>query len=248
MRKNTILEICASTYAAALAAYQAGADRIELCSALTEGGLTPSQGLMAEVAKIPNLKKHILIRPRSGDFLYSGEELSIMKADIKVAKACGADGIVVGALHKDGSIDIESMRDLITCAEGMEVTFHRAFDMCRNPQQAIESIIKLGCRRILTSGQAPKADMALDHISNYIKQASGRIIIMPGCGINKDNIRKIIECTGATEVHASASKFHASRMAYKKFGVNMGTDEADEYGIVESDEKKIAEIIQAIPY
>lgn len=246
MKAKNILEICTSTYAAALAASRAGADRIELCSALAEGGLTPSVGMMREVIKLPHIRIHILIRPRGGDFLYSPEEICIMKEDIKAARSCGAHGVVFGALRADGQVDTDAMKTLMEAAEGMEVTFHRAFDMCCDPEKALEEIIRLGCRRILTSGQAPKAVMATKRLQSFIKQAAGRIVIMPGCGVNEQNARQILAETGATEIHASASSTHASKMKYRNPDVSMGNDGMDEFSICESDERKISNILKVI--
>lgn len=246
MKTKYILEICTSTYAAALAASRAGADRVELCSGLGEGGLTPSAGMIREVIKLPHVRKNILIRPRGGDFLYSSEEINIMKEDVLTARDCGAHGVVLGALRADGHVDMDAMNTLMEAAEGMEVTFHRAFDMCCNPEQALEDIIKLGCRRILTSGQAPKAAMATRRLRDLVEQAAGRIIVMPGCGVNEENARKILEETGATEIHASASSIHGSKMNYRNPNVCMGKDGTDEFSICESDERKISNILKAI--
>lgn len=246
MKTKYILEICTSTYAAALAASRAGADRVELCSGLGEGGLTPSAGMIREVIKLPHVRKNILIRPRGGDFLYSPEEINIMKEDVLTARDCGAHGVVFGALRADGHVDMDAMNTLMEAAEGMEVTFHRAFDMCCNPEQALEDIIKLGCRRILTSGQAPKAAMAIRRLRDLVEQAAGRIVVMPGCGVNEENARKILEETGATEIHASASSIHESKMNYRNPNVCMGNDGTDEFSIYESDERKILNILKAL--
>jgi len=146
------LEICTNSYNSALAAQQGGADRIELCVGLAEGGLTPSMGLIKQVAQLSGLKKHVLIRPRGGDFCYTPDEVAIMETDIRLLKEEGIDGVVIGALNPDGTIDLPTMRRLITAAEGLSITFHRAFDMCANPEKSLEDIIALGCHRILTYG------------------------------------------------------------------------------------------------
>lgn len=237
-----VLEICASSFNSAVAACRAGAERLELCSGLGEGGITPSLGLMKAVMRLPNIRKHILIRPRGGDFLYSKEEIALMADDIKVARDAGADGIVVGALFENGDIDTESMKLFIEAAQGMDVTFHRAFDVCRSPLEALDTIISLGCSRILTSGQAATAAEGVSMLRQLIALANGRIIIMPGCGVNANNALTIIQNTGATEIHASASLRHQSRMTFRHHGVSMGKQDEDEYSVVESDEYVIKQI------
>lgn len=149
-----ILEVCVGSVASAIAARDGGAVRVELCSALEVGGVTPSMGLMREVRAIEGLKLHILIRPRGGDFLYDDAEVACMEQDIIAARECGADGVVIGALTADGDIDVSVCRRLVEAAGNMSITFHRAFDMCREPMQALDDIIALGCNRLLTSGRA----------------------------------------------------------------------------------------------
>lgn len=231
---SVILEICAASYNSALAAAAGGADRIELCSGLSEGGLTPSYGLLKSVMKIPNLKKHVLIRPRGGDFLYTKEEVMLMAEDIRIAKDLGADGVVIGALTQDGDIDKDVINILMENAKGMNVTFHRAFDLCRNPLEAMEDIISLGCDCILTSGQAPTAEKGIVLLKEMVDFARGRINIMAGSGVSTNNICKIINETGVSEIHASAKGVVHSKMKYKHPGVTMGNADADEYTCIET--------------
>lgn len=199
-----ILEVCTGSIPSIIAAKEGGASRVEVCAALEVGGLTPSLGHLKAAAEISGIRKHVLIRPRGGDFCYSDEELSIMLHDIQLCAHMGFDGVVVGALTPEGHIDMPACRAFREAAGQMSLTFHRAFDECSNPQQSLEDIILLGYHRILTSGQAPKAQEALPLLRALVEQAAGRIIIMPGSGVSPDNARQILQSTGATEIHASA--------------------------------------------
>lgn len=239
---SIILEVCAGTYRSAFAAALGGADRIELCSGLSEGGLTPSYGTLRAALKIPNMKKHVLIRPRSGDFLYSQSELSVMADDIALAAELGADGVVIGALTKDGDVDMDGMGLLMEKSGTMDVTFHRAFDVCKNPLKALEDIISLGCTHILTSGQAATAEEGMGLIKQLVEIAAGRISIMPGCGVVPENVTKIVRETGVHEVHASAKGIVNSLMVFRHSGVSMGNKGGDEYACVETLQDIVAEL------
>lgn len=241
-----LLEICAGSVESAIAARNGGAARIELCSALEIGGVTPSVGIITEARKIKGLILNVIIRPRGGDFLYNEYEIACMEEDIRTCKEIGADGIVIGALTAQGDIDKECCRRLISAAEGMSVTFHRAFDMCRAPRQALEDIISLGCHRLLTSGQRPSAVEGIPLIKELVELANERIIIMPGCGVNSSNALHILQSTGATEIHASARKDIGSNMLFRHNGVNMGTTGSDEYMRKESSEEEIRAIVESI--
>ena len=200
-----LLEVCTGNLQSVIAAAEAGAERIELCSALSLDGLTPSLGLLKTVRSLyPTLKIHVLIRPREGDFIYTEEEIRIMEEDIK-ASLPYADGIVIGALDKEGNIDIATTRRLVEASQDKPVTFHRAFDVCRNPQEALEQIIESGCSRILTSGQQPKAEQGITLLQQLQQQAGDRLIILPGGGVNEKNARLILDQTGCMEIHGSAS-------------------------------------------
>ena len=200
-----LLEVCTGSLQSVMAAVEGGAERIELCSALSLDGLTPSLGLLKTIRSMyPTLKIHVLIRPREGDFVYSEEEVRIMEEDIR-ASLPYADGIVIGALDAEGNIDIETTRRLVAASEGKPVTFHRAFDVCRDPLTALEQIISLGCQRILTSGQQPKAVQGVSLLKALQQQAGDRLIIMPGGGVNTENARLIIDQTGCKEIHGSCS-------------------------------------------
>lgn len=218
-----LLEICVDSVESACNAEEAGAGRVELCSALSEGGLTPSLGLISMVRSNINIDLNVLIRPRRGDFLYSDQEFSVMKHDIDVAGEAGANGIVTGILLSNGSIDTERMSKLVEYAWPMKVTFHRAFDMCHDPFGALEEIVSTGASRLLTSGQARRAVEGVKLIKDLITIADDNIIIMPGAGIDEFNISSIALATGAREFHLSAGTRVESNMAYRKKGVVMGS-------------------------
>ena len=223
MSQKSKIEICANSVESAVKAQEGGAYRVELCAGIPEGGTTPSFGDIRMARQLlKETKLHVIIRPRGGDFLYTALELEIMLHDIKVAKQLGADGVVFGCLTAEGDIDMPAMRKLMNAVGDMNVTFHRAFDMCRNPKEALEQIIELGCSRILTSGQETNAVKGIPLLKDLISQADGRIIIMPGCGVNPNNILQIAEGTGATEFHFSGRSTYESNMIYRNPKVSMG--------------------------
>ena len=241
-----ILEICAGSVASAIAARDGGAQRIELCAALEVGGVTPSAGLIAEARKVEGLVLNVIIRPRGGDFLYDSHEIACMEEDIRTCRRIGVDGVVIGALTAEGDIDTATCKRLINAADGMSITFHRAFDMCRNPQKALEELIALGCHRVLTSGQAPTAEAGAALLGELVEQADGRIIIMPGCGVNSNNAARILQATGANEIHTSARKSVGSGMIYRNSSVSMGNSDSDEYARKETDVNEVRAIVNEI--
>lgn len=241
-----ILEICAGSVESAVAARDGGAQRIELCAALEVGGVTPSAGLIAEARKIDGLTLNVIIRPRGGDFLYNEYEAACMEQDIRTCKQLGVDGVVIGALTADGDIDTVLCKRLIAAAKGMSITFHRAFDMCRDPKKALEELIAMGCDRVLTSGQAATAEAGIPLLKELVQQAGKRIIIMPGCGVNSNNAAAILSATGATEIHASARKSVGSGMIFRHSGVSMGNAENDEYARKETCKNEVKKIVESI--
>lgn len=216
------IEICANSVASCLEAQKGGAYRVELCAGIPEGGTTPSYGEIAVARELLNIKLNIIIRPRGGDFLYSDVEHKTMLHDIEMAKKLGVDGVVIGCLKADGTIDMERNRELIAAAEGMSVTFHRAFDMCKNPFESLEQIIALGCDTLLTSGQQPTAIEGISLLSQLVEKAGDRIIIMPGSGVNEDNIAILADETKAKEFHFSAREPIDSKMEYRNPDLKMG--------------------------
>ena len=240
-----ILEICAGSVESAIAARDGGAQRIELCAALEVGGVTPSAGVIAQARKIEGLVLNVIIRPRGGDFLYNEYEVACMEQDIRTCKQLGVDGVVIGALTADGDIDTAVCKRLIAAADGMSVTFHRAFDMCRNPRKALEELIDLGCNRVLTSGQAATAQAGIPLLKELVEQVAGRIIIMPGCGVSSANAAAILQATGATEIHASARKSVGSGMLFRHSGVSMGNPDCDEYARKETCVDEVRAIVDS---
>lgn len=203
MKNSFLIEIATTDYATTAMAVSGGADRIELCANLAEGGTTASYGTIRLCREKFSVALFPIIRPRGGDFLYTEEEFECMREDVKRCKELGCDGIVSGFLLADGSIDLKRTAQLRELAYPLEFTFHRAFDRCRDPFEALEQLVELGCDRILTSGQAPAVSEGMDVIARLQEAADQRIIIMPGSGVRKENIRMLAEKTGCTEFHSS---------------------------------------------
>ncbi len=198
-----LIEIATSDFLTTKSAVEGGADRIELCANLAEGGTTPSYAHIKKCKEAFSVPLFPIIRPRGGDFLYTKDEFEIMKNDIKLCKELGCEGIVIGLLNMDGTIDMTRTSELIDLAYPLEVTFHRAFDRCKDPFVALEELIEIGCQRILTSGQKPTVSDGVDLIAELNEKAEDRIIILPGSGVRKDNIRMLAERTGCIEFHSS---------------------------------------------
>lgn len=215
-------EICVDSVASCLAAEAAGAHRVELCAGLLEGGLTPSFGTLVEARRAVNLKLMVLIRPRGGDFCYSDSEFRVMQEDVRLARELGADGVAIGLLNPDGTIDQSRTRALMDLAGPLSVTFHRAFDMARDPYEALDAVLALGCDRVLTSGQESSALEGSEVIRELITRAGERLVVMPGGGIRERNLTRIAALTGAREFHFSASEAQESRMTYRNGRVFMG--------------------------
>jgi len=210
--KSLFLEIAANSLASALAAQEGGADRIELCAALELGGLTPSYAQIALTRERVRIPIYVLIRPRTGDFVYSDAEYETMQRDIETCVSLGCDGVVIGALDENGAVDANRCRALVAAAGRLGVTFHRAFDMTHSPETALEDIIALGCERVLTSGAQSDALAGAALIGKLVAQAAGRISVMPGAGVNARNVVALRAQTGAREFHASAKRELPSRM------------------------------------
>jgi copper homeostasis protein len=222
MAEKPMLEICADSVASCLAAEQGGAGRVELCANLFEGGTTPSAGTIKIARQQISIPIFVLIRPRGSDFCYSPEEFAVMEQDILVAKDLGADGVVIGILLPDGTIDVARTASLIQLARPMRVTFHRAFDMAADPVRALQQLIDLGVDRLLTSGQEKSALEGSELIARLVKLAGDQLIIMPGGGITHRNIARIRRETGACEFHLTAREKVASTMVYRNANAFMG--------------------------
>jgi copper homeostasis protein len=218
---STKLEIAVFSVEAAVTALKAGAHRIEFCENPQEGGTTPSYGSLKTLRSYTTQPVFPIIRPRGGDFLYSRSEFEVMKADLLIVKELGYLGAVIGLLNADGSIDTNRTKELVDIAgPSMQISFHRAFDRCKDPFIALEEIIETGCKRILTSGQVPNAADALALLKKLVEQAGDRIIIMPGSGVRSNNIKEIMQAAGAKEMHSSARQMQSSKMLYAKDAMN----------------------------
>ena len=198
-----IIEVCTPTLEAALVAEQSGAERIELCQDIENGGTTPPYAAIEFCVNNLKLKTHVLIRPRAGNFVYSEAEFEVIKNDVLYCKKLGVNAIVVGFLHDDFTIDIDKTTEIVNLAKPMEVTFHRAFDECADWEIALEQIIECGCTRILTSGQKPTAMEGAENIKQMVKQAGDRITILAGSGITIENYQQLADFTGVKEVHGT---------------------------------------------
>lgn len=208
------LEIAVFNINSALHAANAGAHRLELCENPHDGGTTPSYGTLKILREKVSIPVFPIIRPRGGDFLYTDSEFEVMQKDILLCKELQFEGVVIGLLHADGTIDTVRTKKLVEFAYPMEVTFHRAFDRASNPLQALEDVISCGCNRILTSGQVPNAWDGRELIKQLVIQAANRIIIMPGSGVRGSNIKELAAFTGAVELHSSARVLQPSAMSY----------------------------------
>ena len=241
------IEVCANSLESALNAQKGGAHRVELCANLYEGGTTPSMGEINLARELLHIELNILIRPRGGDFLYSKNEVEIIKRDILSCKKIGVNGVVIGFLKLDGNIDTELTKEITALARPMTVTFHRAFDMCKNPEKALEELIEIGVDRVLTSGLENKAIDGLALLNKLVKQANDRIIIMPGSGVRLSNISQLIQKTGASEFHLSERKNIPSKMTFKREHVFMGgLPQIPEYETRVIDDVMIGKIMEIV--
>lgn len=242
-----LIEICADRLNTALAAEQLGATRLELCAALTEGGLTPPQSLTEAVCSQLRIPVNVMIRPRSGDFLYDDAEYRLMEQDIRYAKKAGASGVVFGVLLPDGSVDKDRCRTLIALADPLKVTFHRAFDMTSDPFLSLEEIISLGVDTLLTSGHRQTAEDGLELIRELVKRAAGRITIMAGGGINATNAPLLAEA-GVRAFHFTAGRQRSGQMKYRNEALDtLGSITVPgEYDLTEPDRDKVSGILQSL--
>lgn len=238
------IEVCAYSLESCLAAQEAGADRVELCAAMYDGGTTPSPGTIRLARELLNIGLYVMIRPRGGDFLYTELEYRQMKTDLLFAKSCGADGVVIGLLDENGRVDIARTRELVELAAPMKVTFHRAFDMTVDYHRALEDVIRAGCYRILTSGQRNTAVEGMEVLRELVRENAGRIRIMAGSGVGSSNALSLA-ATGIDALHLSGKNSRDSRMKYRNPAVFMGgVPGIPEYEIVYSDREKIAGVVE----
>lgn len=241
----TELEVIGFNIASCAIAQRAGAQRVELCDNPGEGGTTASLGFIKAARELLQISLFPIIRPRGGDFLYTDAEFEIMKTDVLQCKKLGCDGVVIGMLLPDGSIDKNRCSALIAMAYPLEVTFHRAFDRCANPFEALEDIIEMGCQRILTSGQKPTAAEGAALLKELVQQANGRIAIMPGSSVRSDNILELAGATGAAQFHSSARTLQQSNMQF----VNVGMQESlQQVSIDEVEVGRMAAILKTLKH
>ncbi|MGN9911312.1 copper homeostasis protein CutC [Phytohabitans sp. LJ34] len=223
-------EVCVDSADGVLAAQAAGAHRVELCAALSEGGVTPSAGAIATALDVATIDVNVLVRPRGGDFVYDRHEIRAMRRDIEAVAAAGAHGVVIGALTADGDVDLAACRELLSDVDGLSVTFHRAFDMARRPREALAAVADLGADRLLTSGQEATALDGAALIAELVTAAGDRLVVMPGGGVTAGNVRRLIDLTGVREVHFTARTTVDSPARHRNPRVAMGSASgADEY-------------------
>ena len=240
------VEICVDSTDSAVAAERGGAQRVELCSDLVEGGITPSAGLIATVRQKIQIGLQVMIRPRGGDFHYSAEEFDIMRRDIRMAKQLGANGVVFGLLDPDGNLEVERTRELVELARPLNVTYHRAFDMARDLDTSLEDAIRTGADRILTSGAEAAAPDAIPTLKRLIAAAGERIIILVGGGMKPHNARRVIAETGAKEIHAGLRTTREGPMRYRNERLVMGTIAGLEYKRTLVLEKDVEALVAAV--
>jgi copper homeostasis protein len=244
--KKAILEICLESVDSVIASDRGGAQRVELCANLLEGGTTPSAGTIQAARESAKIAINVMIRPRGGDFLYTDAEFASMQHDIRIAKELGVDGIVLGLLRADGTVDVERTRHLVELANPLPVTFHRAIDVSRNLLEALEDVISTGAARVLTSGGEPSVVDGAAMVSKMVEAAGDRIIVMPGCGIRPDNVLSLLKTTGASEVHLALEEEKVSGMQFRKAEIPMGSVDGREYVRFVTTEDAVRNVVEIL--
>jgi copper homeostasis protein len=239
---TVLIEVCIDNIESLPTAIAAGADRIELCGALALGGLTPSAGFIKHAVHLSPQPVYAMVRPRAGDFVFNVQDVNLMVDDILLMKEYGVGGVVIGALTADGDLDLPVLRRLIAAADGVGITFHRAFDVCRAPELALEQLVDMGCERVLTSGLHATAKEGAETIHRLVRQADGRISVMAGAGVNAGNAASIVADTGVTELHLSGK---TTRPAKMKAGsaVKMGNSSADDISVDVTSFDKVKDVV-----
>lgn len=246
MDMGYVLEVCADSVQSAIEAEKGGAKRLELCGNLIVGGTSPGAALFRQIRKYTDLEIRVLLRPRFGDFCYDVYEFERMKEDAAMYRDLGADGIVMGILKEDGTLDVERMKELIEIVGDTDVALHRAFDVCRNPQETLEQAVELGIKTILTSGQKNSAWEGRELIKELTEQSAGRIEILAGAGISPETIEKLVPYTGTMSYHMSGKVTLDSRMEFRREGVSMGFPGFSEYEVWQTDAEKIRKAVEVL--
>lgn len=246
MNSTYTLECCVDSVESAIHAKEGGADRLELCANLIIGGTTPTLALFEQIRSHLDIRIHALIRPRFGDFLYTEDEADIICREITAFKKAGAEGVVIGSLNPDGSLNTEQMKRFIDCAQGMSITLHRAFDMCSDPFAALESARNLGVHTILTSGQAPSCLAGIERMKELLTAADNSITILAGAGINASAVKTLLAQTDLTAFHMSGKKILNSKMLYRNPSVSMGLPGMSEYDIWQTDAEAVRSVRQLL--
>ena len=242
-----LVEVCVDSVVSAVAAERGGASRIELCSSLIEGGVTPSAGLIEKTRASISLPMHVMIRPRAGDFYYDEHEFETMQGDIELAKSFRADGIVLGLLNPDGTIDVGRTEQLVRRARPLAVTFHRAFDMSADVFRALEDLCLIGVDRVLTSGGAARALLGREAIAQLVAKARGRIVVMAGSGIKPENVRALVDETGVREIHVGLRSTVLGPMKFRNPHIAMGPLQGREYERNYVREEDVRNLCLALP-
>jgi copper homeostasis protein len=245
LRDELILEVCVDSVDSAVAAERGGAHRVELCSNLFEGGVTPSAGLIDAVRRVLSIDLYIMIRPRGGDFHYSKDEIDVMERDIVVAKERGANGVALGMLKVDGDVDVEGTRRLVGITAPLGFTFHRAFDMSVDLLRSLSDVRAAGVHRVLTSGGKQTATEGAEVLAALVRAADGAPAIVAGSGIDETNVCALIEKTGVRQIHATLRAMVPSRMQHQNADVSMGASKGMEYQRLVADEYKVRSLLQA---
>ncbi len=240
-----LVEACVDSVEGAVAAERAGALRLELCAGLVEGGTTPSAGLVRAVLDRVSVPVFVMVRPRGGDFLYSADELDVMLRDVEGAKSLGAQGVVSGVLHPHGAVDEDGTSALLEAAAPLPFTFHRAIDVTRDLEEALDVLLALGARRVLTSGGAATAADGAERIGRLVRQAGDRLVVMAGGGVRRHNVASIVAATGVREVHLRAPVRVESRMAHRPPSVGIaGPHAPEELAWLGTDEGEIRAVVE----
>lgn len=242
---NVLVEACVDSVASALAAERGGAGRLELCDNLYDGGTTPSAGMISAVKATVRIPVFVIVRPRGGGFVYTNEEIGVMRLDIEAARMLGADGVVVGPLTRDARVDVDRLRQLVDAAADLPVTYHRAFDLTRDPEQALEALIQQRVARVLTSGGAGTAIDGATSIGSLVKRAAGQITVMAGGGVREETIQELVQRSGVTEVHVRGTRLTSVPMQGAREGPRLRKAlPADETAWEETDERRVRELVR----